>query len=170
MLVHASVTAMRWPLRLLFVTQLFATAVLSANDHASQLWTLVGCDDVDLDGILDAADDLATAAKKALVALTGDPVQKSGKPWSDMQQAELLWGIKNEDVGEDMAQVPESEFGLLKEIYGESRKYLQAHLHKLMSRQVDTMICWKLSTILVDSGTKTRPFSSAKPSSLRILS
>jgi hypothetical protein len=169
MLVSAAVTSMRWLLRLLLATQLFATAVLSGNDHANKLWTLVGCDDVDLDGILDAVDDLATAAKEALDALTEGPVQKSGKPWSDLRQAALLWGVKFNDVGDDMAEVPESEFEFMGEIYSENRKNLHVRLRKLMRRQVDTMICWKLSTTLV-SGTKTRLSSSAKPSRLRILS
>lgn len=83
---------------------------------------------MDLDGILDAVDDLATAAKESLVGLTGDPVQKSGKPWADMIQASLLWGIDFDDVGEDMAQVPESEFATLREIHGERRNRLLGHV------------------------------------------
>lgn len=128
------------PMRLLLTAQFLATAVLSLNDHASQLWTLVGCDDVDLDNILDAAHDLATAATEALAGFTKGPVPKSGKAWSDIKQAMLIWGVDFDDVEQDMVEVPEREYDLLEEIYGQSRNGMHFLLRELTLYKVDTRI------------------------------
>jgi len=53
--------------RALTLSLLFTTAAVhAANPLASRLWTLVGCDDVDLDGIVSNAADLADAAISAI--------------------------------------------------------------------------------------------------------
>jgi hypothetical protein len=88
-----------WLRTLLLATPLFVATATAANPRADALFTTVGCDSVDLDGLLSDAVDYALAAMSSISAISEGVVDHTTLPgWDDLKMAYLLWGIDFDDV------------------------------------------------------------------------
>jgi hypothetical protein len=101
---------------------LLATApVQAANPIASQFWTLVGCDDVDLDTIVSNAADLAKAGISAINNILDDAEigEGDGSPeWYDARNAMLFWGVAPTDVADGKIKFDGAAADILNEVKG----------------------------------------------------
>jgi hypothetical protein len=109
-----------WLPRTLSLLLVFTTAaVRAANPASSELWTLVGCDDVDLDSIVLNAAHLANAAILAIDSITGGALIGDGDgsdEWYNARNAMLFWGAEFADVADDKVQFQGEALNVLAQV------------------------------------------------------
>ncbi len=98
-----------WLFRTLTLGFVLAGAtVQGANPVASKLWTLVGCDDVDLDGLISDAALMADAAISALNDIIHNPILKieyGSSHWYHARNTLIFWGTEYKPLEDDQDQI-----------------------------------------------------------------
>lgn len=100
---------------------LTTSRVQAANPIASKWWTLVGCDQVDLDSIVVNAADLAKAAISSInnIIDNAEFVLGDGSPQSnDARNAMLFWGVDPTDLAGGESKFEGTDVEVLKEVRG----------------------------------------------------
>jgi hypothetical protein len=96
MLAHWSAPSVQWLRAFLLAAPLFVATAHAANPVANRLFQTVGCDSVDVDGLLSDAVDYALAAMSSISAISEGAIPRAG--WADLKHAFLLFDIQVDDT------------------------------------------------------------------------